>query len=175
MIEINDRLEVTTKFRFKAKDGTEYSIFDFIYPIGVTYVQYPQQASPMDLCGAFSKWEVINYDGAFFRAEGGNADAFIEESGVLSKQAGQNLCHTHSRTHSHSITDPGHTHGIPTASQDKRNGGYNDHGYSFEGNNKTTNSTTNITVDSFEGNSDSSGGNENRPENYTIKIWKRTS
>ena len=149
--------------------------FDLAWPIGVTYVQYPQQASPMDLWGDFSKWEVINYDGAFFRAEGGNADAFIEESGVLSKQAGQNLSHTHSITHSHSITDPGHTHGIPTASQDKHNGGYNDHGYSFEGNNSTTNSTTNITVDSFEGNSDSSGGNENRPENYTIRVWKRTA
>ena len=129
----------------------------------------------MDLWGDFSRWEVINYDGAFFRAEGGNADAFIEESGVLSKQAGQNLSHTHSITHSHSITDPGHTHGIPTAVYDKQNGGYNDHGYGFEGNNKTTNSTTNITVDSFEGNSDSSGGNENRPENYTIRVWKRTA
>ena len=30
----------------------------------------------MDLWGAFSTWEVINYDGAFFRAEDTNANAF---------------------------------------------------------------------------------------------------
>ena len=59
------------------------SMFDLIRPIGDTYVQYPQQKSPMELWGSFSTWEVINYEGAFFRAEGGNANAFIEKSGVL--------------------------------------------------------------------------------------------
>ena len=88
---------------------------------------------------------------------------------------GQNLSHTHSINHSHGITDPGHSHGIPTGAQDRHNEGYNDHGYSFETNNKTTVSKTGITVDLFSGNSGSSGGNENRPENYTYRIWKRTA
>ena len=59
--------------------------FDLVWPIGVTYTQYPQQASPMDLWGAFSKWEVINYNGAFFRAEGTDAVAFngdIQDEGL---------------------------------------------------------------------------------------------
>lgn len=55
------------------------------WPVGITYVQYPQQKSPQEL---FPKttWVELSYDGAFFRASGGNADAFIEKSGVLSKQ-----------------------------------------------------------------------------------------
>ena len=144
------------------------------WPVGITYVQYPQQKSPQEL---FPKttWKEISYDGAFFRASGGNAADFIEKSGVLSKQAGQNLSHTHSITHSHNITDPGHSHGIPTGSQDGHNGGYNDHGYSFETNNSTVLSKTGITVDSFSGDSGSSGGDENRPANYTIRVWKRTA
>ena len=151
------------------------TMFDLVRPIGDTYVQYPQQASPNELWGDISTWEVVNYDGAFFRASGGNAAAFIEKSGVLSKQAGQNLSHTHSITHSHSITDPGHAHAIPTGCHDKHSGEYNHHGYDFEGYTSTTGSKTGITVDSFSGNSGSSGGNENRPENYTIRIWKRTA
>ena len=53
------------------------------WPVGITYVQYPQQKSPQEL---FPKttWEEISYDGAFFRAAGGNAADFIEKSGVLS-------------------------------------------------------------------------------------------
>ena len=55
------------------------------WPVGITYVQYPQQKSPQEL---FPKtaWKEISYDGAFFRASGGNAADFIEKSGVLSKQ-----------------------------------------------------------------------------------------
>ena len=68
------------------KENIDLSVFNLIYPVGVTYTQYPQQASPMELWGSFSTWEVVNYDGAFFRAEGTNANAFIEKTGVLVKQ-----------------------------------------------------------------------------------------
>ena len=142
--------------------------------VGKRITQYPQEEAPTDVYPCTS-WKEISYDGAFFRASGGNAAAFIEKSGVLSKQGSQNLSHTHSITHSHNITDPGHSHGIPTGSQDRYNGGYNDHGYSFETNNSTTLSTTGITVKSFTGDSASSGGNECRPDNYTIRVWKRTA
>ena len=52
--------------------------FNLVWPIGVTYPQYPGQKSPMDLWGEFSTWEPINYNGAFFRAAGGNANPWIE-------------------------------------------------------------------------------------------------
>ena len=47
--------------------------YDLLYPIGVTYTQYPGMKSPMELWGDISKWEVVNYHGNFFRAEGGLA------------------------------------------------------------------------------------------------------
>lgn len=59
---------------------------DRIYPVGVIYIQFPQQKSPEELFPGMT-WEEIDYDGAFFRASGGNASDFIEESGDLSKQA----------------------------------------------------------------------------------------
>ena len=138
-------------------------------PINATYVQYPQCKSPQEIWFT-TTWTELNYSGAFFRASGGNAAAFNG-----GKQGQSIQSHNHSITHSHSITDPGHTHGIPTSTQDRHNDGYNDHGYDFEGNNNTTSSQTGITVDSFKGNSGSSGGNETRPENYTIRVWKRTA
>ena len=52
--------------------------FNLVWPIGVTYPQYPGEKSPMDLWGEFSTWEPINYNGAFFRAAGGNANPWIE-------------------------------------------------------------------------------------------------
>ena len=58
-------------------------IFDDNRPIGSTYVQYPWQKGPNDLFNSKrikTVWEAIkDYDGAFFRAEGGMADPFQEE------------------------------------------------------------------------------------------------
>ena len=85
--ELNNKLSSIEQTNFKA-------IFDLVRPIGDTYVQYPQQASPMELWGSFSTWQVVNYDGAFFRAEGGNANAFIEKTGVLTKQQDAIKTHT---------------------------------------------------------------------------------
>ena len=59
--------------------GNEVNVaFNLIWPVGVTYPQYPGQKSPMDLWGEFSTWEKIDYEGAFFRAAGGNANPWIE-------------------------------------------------------------------------------------------------
>lgn len=64
--------------------------FDASHPVDSTYVQYPQQKSPEDVFnkdGVTSTWQVINYSGAFFRAEGGNAATFIKETDSLIKQS----------------------------------------------------------------------------------------
>lgn len=60
--------------------------FDIVWPVGVTYTQYPGQKSPNELWGQYSTWEELNYGGAFFRSAGGNASAFIEEGQTLSPQ-----------------------------------------------------------------------------------------
>lgn len=57
--------------------------FDAAHPIDEVYTQYPFQKSPEEVYnknGVHSIWErVKDYDGAFFRAEGGNADEFKEK------------------------------------------------------------------------------------------------
>lgn len=173
--------------------------FDLAWPIGVTYVQYPQQASPMDLWGDFSRWEVINYDGAFFRAEGTNADAFIEKTGNLVKQAEE------IKTHTHPFSWSGTTHSM------NRNNIHNHAMYSFFANasnhanignnfgitwngktgewkswvqygNQVEPAVGTLGVDTnhehyYEGSNitSASGGTETRPYNFTIRVWKRTA
>ena len=58
---------------------------DDAFPIGFVYVQYPQQAAPSDLFSDFT-WTEVDYNGAFFRASGGNADSFITPTGTLTPQ-----------------------------------------------------------------------------------------
>lgn len=68
---------------------TIQAAFNAAHPVGSTYVQYPQQDAPATLYnkdGIQSTWQVVSYSGAFFRAEGGNAAAFIEKTGNLIKQ-----------------------------------------------------------------------------------------
>lgn len=65
--------------------------FNICYPIGCTYTQYPMQKSPMQLWGTISTWEVINYGGAFFRAEGGNAMTFDANIKAITAVSGSTI------------------------------------------------------------------------------------
>lgn len=64
--------------------------FDIAWPIGVTYPQYPGCKSPNELWGDFSTWEELNFSGAFFRSNGGNASSF-EASKVVSAISGTTI------------------------------------------------------------------------------------
>ncbi len=56
-------------------------MLDFMYPVGELYQQFPGTLSPNDKWGDFSQWQLCHdFDGAFFRAEGGDALPF--EAGV---------------------------------------------------------------------------------------------
>lgn len=66
-------------------------LFDSVHPVGEIYVQYPAQSDPNTIYnknGVVSTWTEQNYAGSFFRASGGNADAFQStgETSGLSKQ-----------------------------------------------------------------------------------------
>ena len=55
------------------------AVFDVSHPVGETYTQYPEQSDPVSLYnqnGIQSTWTLLDYGGAFFRAEGGNALSF---------------------------------------------------------------------------------------------------
>ena len=160
--EINSKLSIGSSF-FK-------SLFDIVRPIGDIYVQYPQQANPNELWGVYSTWSIVNYDGAFFRAEGTNANAFIEKTGNLIKQ-GELV-----GSHSDSITVTGGNHTHPYSYGRNYNSQYNN----------TYKLYNTATHDNYTGYAGYSGdlsmsgtvnhtSTENRPTNYTIRVWKRTA
>lgn len=93
--------------------------------------------------GVQSTWQVVDYGGAFFRAQGGSAAAF---NGGMQ---GQGL-----QSHRHEILGKSvkNTYGIIIAAT-------NGNGYNIYDSEPTG----------------YTGGNETRPLNYTIRVWKRTS
>lgn len=153
------------------------------WPVGITYVQYPQQKSPQEL---FPKttWEVVSYEGAFFRAEGGNANAFIEKSDVLSVQGDTIKAHTHQTsckgmsgnatgtlsvvaTYRNGATGSGCI-SLRDAFMNGDFGGAGGKGGYFYTMSINVSHTHNVIVDNY-------GDNETRPENFTVRIWKRTA
>ena len=160
------------------KENIDRSVFNLIYPVGVTYTQYPQQASPMELWGSFSTWNVVNYDGAFFRAEGTNANAFIEKTGVLVKQQDAIKTHTtgnmsanQTGTFNTRFSDKmGAANTIEPSGNVSRSGIFpaykSGSGDAWVGVNYTINVSHTHTY---------YGDIETRPQNYTVRIWKRTA
>ena len=139
--------EVENKFK---------SMFDLIRPIGDTYVQYPQQKSPMDLWGTFSTWEVINYDGAFFRAEGTNANAF---NGNKQTDSAPNITGKF-------IADMRVAYGIEGSF-------YYENGLLQDFKDSSNTRSGLVCLDASRSNSAYGRRNEVAPVNYTIRIWKR--
>ena len=160
------------------------------WPIGITYTQYPQQKSPEEL---FPKttWKEISYDGAFFRASGGNAAAFIEKSDVLSKQWQSIQSHNHGIAHKHSRGTMEIT-GALSGTKDIYNGASGAFTISYDQNSRprwnddhantyadcqfaASRSWTGETSEPTNGCSEYTGDTETRPSNYSVRIWKRTA
>ena len=146
-------------------------------PINATYVQYPQCKSPQEIWFT-ATWEVVNYGGAFFRAEGGNANAFNGD-----KQGQSIQSHDHSfswsGSHSHGITDPGHRHVYELGEDDGGTVHGGERTERYYGMDSTSSEKTGISINSatvsISTTTGSAGGEETRPSNYTIRIWKRTA
>lgn len=136
-----------------------------MYPVGSVYTNISDSTNPATLFG-FGTWEAIagrvvvglDAGNAAFDTvgeTGGSADAIV-------------VSHTHTAT----VTDNGHTHGINTGTS---NGGQTFVGrYSSQTSDLTTDSaTTGITVaNSTEG---SSGTNANLQPYVVAYVWKRTA
>lgn len=158
-------------------DVSMSAIIDAVWPIGVIYTQFPQQKSPQELFPN-TTWEELNYDGAFFRASGGNAAAFN------GGKQGQSI-----QSHKHSASFSGNTQTGEVKLTNNVNGGspigecsgvFSGVGNSRIGldsgdwNNRwagfklTITPSGSVTVNY-------TGDTETRPANYTIRIWKRTA
>lgn len=72
------------------------------------------------------------------------------------------------KSHSHSITDPGHTHRVGCGSNNTYEGDLCYEIGTYKGEINTYKNTTGITINS-------DGGVESHPINITTKVWKRIS
>lgn len=176
--------------KFLRGDGTWQSLsiiiaqaaFNAAHPIGETYTQYPQQDEPATLYnknGVQSTWQIISYSGAFFRAEGGNAAAFIKKTGVLSKQkqgtAQNGLKFIGDRE---KITVKGGDHRHRQYAKDGQGGtsGLRRTDGNAVASDQFTDYSGSLTLTgNFTPHGSLTGDTETRPENFTIRVWKRTA
>lgn len=150
------------------------AIFNAIHPVGEIYVQYPQQKTPRELYGR-GTWTEVNYDGAFFRANGGNASVFNsgKQAEGLPNITGDN---TFTGTEYGLFWENATVKGafqLGTLLKVGRPGVATGNSRSMKFDASKGETTTNGTVRSTAlvyGKSD-----HVTPENHTIKIWKRTA
>lgn len=168
------------------------AVFDISHPVGDLYKQYPQQEDPHTLYnknGVTSTWTIVDYNGAFFRAQGGNAESFIDKNGVLKKQTDSVNKDRLSATFAGDTIE---ISPIPSGYKDKNQISgeeYYSHVY-YEGQwhdfpremNYTGSTDKDIhgkygTKIKFPltGKISIGGDAETRPANYTIRVWKRTA
>ena len=144
-------------------DSIFKTMFDLLRPIGDTYVQYPQQVSPNELWGNISTWEVVNYDGAFFRAEGTNAEEFIENGDLkYQEDAMQKIVGT-----------TGEYVSIGNCSNNSGAFGENKGRWPYQFLLGTGGLGTILYTAEFDSSRVVRTANETRPKNLTIRIWKR--
>ena len=144
-------------------DISAKELIDKVWPVGVIYTQYPQQKSPQELFPN-TTWTEVNYSGAFFRASGGNAAAF--NGGKQEELVG---------SHSDSVTVTGGNHRHPYTFSDPNNDGEWDKPVAYDNSNNENTAYTGYSGDLSMSGTVTHTAKENRPANYTIRIWKRTA
>lgn len=165
------------------------------YPVGSTYVQYPNTSgnfdeakSPSVLYPGTSWILLFNSESVFFRTEGSAAS----ESRSQGVQIDAIKSHLHKHQHNHGMAN--HTHSAGTLKVTLSSSGrtattpYNKSyagsstavgtgGYkpTVNASGSTGTPSTNATNDNTaQPNTDSTGGSETRPKNRLMRIWERT-
>lgn len=146
-------------------------VFDLCHPIGEIYIRYPGQSSPQDLYKR-GTWENISgqFAGLFFRAEGGNANAFeggSQEDKIRSIKGGRVINSPSADGTPKGCFVIGRNSGNGTAKFPGSARDYDTKGFDFD-----ANVDTNDYGNPMAGHAD---GPEIRPVNTTIQIWKRTA
>lgn len=135
--------------------------------VGSPFTRYPNMKSPEEIYPC-SKWSDISssYAGAFFRAAGGNAQAFANQTNPQDDATAVNGLSVGSK-------DLSHTHGYNATSGNAAlfAGG----NVPLIGINNTTvpTATTAASPATMNHNHSLNGDTETRPVNYTYQIWKR--
>lgn len=163
------------------KENTAVSqLLDALYPVGVTYLQFPTCESPVDLFPTLT-WTEINFDGAFFRASGTNADAFIGVGGTLIPQGQATAKNGLSVSVDSNSSLTGYAGAFSGAGFVQGNaaiggicslGTYRGNAYQGAGGSPGYD----LSINANHGHTCTvSGDSETRPVNYTVKVWKRTA
>jgi hypothetical protein len=138
-----------------------------IYPVGSIYVNAAVSTNPATLLG-FGTWTAFGAGKVLVGFD--SADALFD---TLEETGGSKDAVVVSHTHTATVTDPGHSHGISANSALTAT---NSNQAPFPGTNdaiQSTVKTTGITVaNSTEG---SSGTNANVQPYITVRMWKRTA
>jgi hypothetical protein len=162
-----------------------------IYPVGSIYINATSTTNPATLLG-FGTWEAFGAGKVIVGQDTGDTsfDTMGETGG--SKDA-ITVSHTHTLSgttssngaHTHSISDPGHTHSVPSGGAVSSTIRYETSGTSFFNSQTTGSSTTGISIQSngahthtLTGTTDStgsSGTNANLQPYVVVKLWKRTA
>lgn len=137
--------------------------FDMLVPVGYIYEQLPGMPDPYQLYAKNGTqiWELLEYNGAFFRAEGGLAAAFQgpEAEDALVPQAHALQSHTHTHISSNGTASGNGATGNSTMWMTYSNP-----------------NTWNLIVPGFEDDDyDKRIGVETRPDNMTTRVWKRVA
>ena len=155
-----------TKEEADPKFLTPQQAFDIAHPVGEVYVQYPSQLDPNYLYhrepfSVKGKWELLNYDGCFFRAQGTGASAF--SSGVQAEEL-PNVKGTVEKVHFN--TTQGKSGAL----------GYGDQvdNWGKTGGGSTFCSVRSINLNLSSGNSIYKDNGHVVPKNMTVRIWVRT-
>ena len=144
------------------------------YPIDSIYTQYPNCKEPKELWKN-TNWEIIDYNGAFFRSVGGNSNEFgkIQNEGLPNIKGNKLLAWT-------DYTGGGIIMRENTNEKSSALYSYQDSKYySFYYNDPiSSKDNTHHNILSFDANRTNEiygSSNHVTPLNYSIKIWKRTS
>jgi hypothetical protein len=144
------------------------------FPVDSIYTQYPNCKEPKELWKE-TNWEIIDFNGAFFRAVGGNSNEFgkIQNEGLPNITGNKLLAWTDSS--GGGIIMGGNTNNNSSALYSYQDSNY----YSFYyGNPISSKSDYHHNILGFNANrTNKIYGNSNHvtPLNYSIKIWKRIS
>lgn len=157
--------------------GSNYTVYadgkkgvDDSHPVNSIYIQYPSQSAPSDLFG-LTTWTDISstYAGAFFRATGGNAAAF----GTKQNEGLPNI------TGSMEIRLGASSGYIRSLAVSEGNGAlssdYTGTVPNMPANSEVANKPTGIKLDASKSSNIYGSSSHVTPENYAIKIWKRTA
>lgn len=137
-----------------------------LYPVGSIYINAGVTTNPATLFG-FGTWVAFGAGRVMVGLNG--ADALFD---VLEETGGSKDSVVVSHTHTATVTDPGHTHGMAVISTTPGFGSASG-GSTYLSSSATNSATTGITV--ANSTTGSSGTNANLQPYITVAMWKRTA